>query len=274
MPAVFREANDIPVTCVNDVVITGLTEHQFSRQFQQIPMSIITLSVLQGLERGRHYPNLSVPVTIGREEDNSIQLNDERISRCHVKIQQDGSRIILTDLESTNGTRVNGLPVKMTVLRPGDLITLGRCVLLYGSREEIYKHCHELHRKALETQCLKDPAADNPAPSQQPAGLPGGETINLFDEHGQPAIAFPGGRPPLPKTATLQSRSELADLLAYFHSQILRVLEARNLHPSAIATPQNEEVEDVARLPWPLWYVLLDLEADLAQYLKEVPEPD
>ena len=73
-------------------------------------MASITLQVLEGMERGTVFDDLQTPISIGREEDNMIRLNDERVSRFHVKIQQDGDRIILTDLESTNGTRVNGHP--------------------------------------------------------------------------------------------------------------------------------------------------------------------
>ena len=48
-------------------------------------MATITLRVLDGADRGRSYDELGTPVTIGREEGNSIQLNDERVSRFHVK---------------------------------------------------------------------------------------------------------------------------------------------------------------------------------------------
>ena len=60
------------------------------------------------------FHNLATPITIGREEGNLVQLNDERISRFHVKIQEDDGRLVVTDLDSTNGTRVNGTsPRKM-----------------------------------------------------------------------------------------------------------------------------------------------------------------
>ena len=75
--------------------------------------------------------------TIGREEGNSLRLNDERVSRFHAKIQADNDEIILTDLESTNGTRVNGNIVQIRRLRPGDRIGLGRSLLLFGSEQEI-----------------------------------------------------------------------------------------------------------------------------------------
>jgi len=262
-------------------------------------MATITLLALQGLERGQLFPNLKVPFTIGREEDNAIQLNDERISRCHVKLQEDEGHIILTDLESTNGTRVNGLPVKMTILRPGDLITVGRCVLLFGSEDEIRQHCHELHVKSLENQHLlpsdedlevvelaedapeeceveqggESVFQDRPTPPRQISGDVRDEYFELFDEHGQPTVPFPSGRPPLPTAESLHSRSALADLLAYLHSRILQIAQARDS-----AAPSLEVLKEQSRhgavIPWPLWHQLLNLESELAQYLKEISEPE
>ena len=61
-------------------------------------MSGITLRVLDGADRGRVFQNLPLPITIGREEGNAIQLNDERVSRYHIKIQEDHTRLVITDL--------------------------------------------------------------------------------------------------------------------------------------------------------------------------------
>src|SRR5579871_4911702 len=105
-----------------------------------VAVARITIQVLEGFERGRIFGELPTPVTIGREEDNTIQLNDERVSRFHVKIQEDAGRVILTDLESTNGTRINGHPVQMRVLQFGDQMSIGRSLLLFGSPQQIDEH--------------------------------------------------------------------------------------------------------------------------------------
>ncbi len=98
-------------------------------------MQTITLRVLQGADRGRVFDGLRTPVTIGREEGNVVQLNDERISRYHVKIQEDDGRLVVTDLDSTNGTRVNGHSCNLKILRNGDTISVGRTILLVGNRD-------------------------------------------------------------------------------------------------------------------------------------------
>jgi pSer/pThr/pTyr-binding forkhead associated (FHA) protein len=96
-------------------------------------MATVTFQVIDGVDKGRIFRDLPVPVTIGREEGNIVRLNDERVSRFHAKVQLDDSDIILTDLESTNGTRVNGSVIQIRRLRPGDRITVGRSLLLFGS---------------------------------------------------------------------------------------------------------------------------------------------
>src|SRR6266481_7215960 len=97
----------------------------------------VTVQVLDGVDKGKVFRGLPVPLTIGREEGNLLRLNDERVSRFHAKVQQDAGDLILTDLESTNGTRVNGHVVQIRRLRFGDRIALGRSLLLFGSDEQI-----------------------------------------------------------------------------------------------------------------------------------------
>src|SRR5947199_540369 len=100
-------------------------------------MPLVTFRVLEGIDKGRIFRDLPTPVTVGREEGNMLRLNDARVSRFHAKVQFDNNEVILTDLESTNGTRVNGNVVQIRRLRPGDRIGLGRSLLLFGSEQEI-----------------------------------------------------------------------------------------------------------------------------------------
>ena len=81
-------------------------------------MVLITLRIIDGSDRGRVFADVPTPLTIGREEGNHIQLNDERISRFHLKIQEDQHKIVLTDLQSTNGTKVNGESVQLWICGP------------------------------------------------------------------------------------------------------------------------------------------------------------
>ena len=107
-------------------------------------MPRLTLRVLDGADRGRTFLNLEPPVTIGREEGNTIQLNDERVSRYHAKIQTDHENVVLTDLESTNGTKVNGEDVQLRNLRFGDVVQVGRTVMVFGTREQISQRLKDI----------------------------------------------------------------------------------------------------------------------------------
>src|SRR6188472_3875640 len=129
-------------------------------------MARITLRVLDGADRGRVFDGLTTPITIGREEGNTIQLNDERVSRFHVKIQEDQNKIVITDLESTNGTKVNGEDIQLRILRYGDIISLGRSVLLFGSREQIADRLASLRGEGADSK-----SGTEPRPSDQAGAL-------------------------------------------------------------------------------------------------------
>lgn len=100
-------------------------------------MEAVTLRIIDGSDRGKLFGELSFPVTIGREDGNSVELNDERVSRFHLKIFRESGNTVLADLGSTNGTQINGETVHLWILRPGDLIQIGKTLLLYGTKSEI-----------------------------------------------------------------------------------------------------------------------------------------
>ena len=65
------------------------------------------------------------PVTIGRLADCDIPVSEESVSRRHAEVRRRGSDIVVVDLGSTNGTKVNGAGVKERRLADGDEITVG-----------------------------------------------------------------------------------------------------------------------------------------------------
>ena len=77
------------------------------------------------LPDGTRVPLADEPVTIGRMADCAIVLTDESVSRRHAEIRRAGSNIVVVDLGSTNGTKVNGAGVKERRLTDGDEITVG-----------------------------------------------------------------------------------------------------------------------------------------------------
>ena len=79
------------------------------------------------------------PVVVGRDPGCNIPLQDLGVSRRHVMISPtSGGEFVLTDLESTNGTRVNGMPVaQKCVLRDGEKIIVGGTVLRFGLADQM-----------------------------------------------------------------------------------------------------------------------------------------
>ncbi len=65
-------------------------------------------------------------ITLGRSPENAIQIDDPSVSGRHARLEIAEGEYHLKDLESTNGTRVNGQPIQSILLRPGDRIRLGK----------------------------------------------------------------------------------------------------------------------------------------------------
>ena len=75
---------------------------------------------------------LGTMCTIGRSDGNTIQVGDKRASKHHAEIRYEGGQFILRDLESANGTLLNGEYVlKPVVLQHDDEVVIGRTMLLY-----------------------------------------------------------------------------------------------------------------------------------------------
>jgi catechol 2,3-dioxygenase-like lactoylglutathione lyase family enzyme len=70
-------------------------------------------------------------LTIGRLPESAIVVNDPNASRRHAEIRRVGSEVLVVDLNSTNGTRVNGAPVKERKLADGDQVVIGTTVLRF-----------------------------------------------------------------------------------------------------------------------------------------------
>jgi pSer/pThr/pTyr-binding forkhead associated (FHA) protein len=236
-------------------------------------MALVTIQLIEGLERGQVYSNLSTPVTIGREDDNVIQLNDERVSRFHAKIQEDDGRLILTDLDSTNGTRVNGNPIQMRVLQPGDHVSIGRCLLIFGSKEDIEKRFSQSRYNtrgqggpANQTVSAAEDEFLHDDPVTSHAGTPG---ASLPGAEGELQKLFPEGAPPVPTGLKPLQLAQISDLVAYVHEQIRIVVQT--------AYEDANQYSDAAQtmcIDWPYWQQLLQLERELAVCLKRLAEPE
>lgn len=218
-------------------------------------MNAITLRVLDGSDRGRIFQNVAPPVTIGREEGNTIQLNDERVSRFHIKIQEDNENLVLTDLESTNGTKVNGEEIQLRILRVGDMISVGRSVLLLGSRDDIAKRVNK----------LKSGSHSKNGDSK----LEYSEDVHDFAKKAKhdsklQARIYDVDPPELPSRLTPGQAAQLSEVMEFVHLQL------RELVSDIHADRKGEKIE----IDFDRWQHLLDLQARISEYLRQIGHPE
>jgi pSer/pThr/pTyr-binding forkhead associated (FHA) protein len=235
----------------------------------------VTFQVLEGIDKGRVFRDLIIPVTIGREEGNVLRLNDERISRFHAKVQYDDEDFILTDLESTNGTRVNGTVVQIRRLRIGDRVGVGRSLLLFGSSEEIAA------RVASDAGSMRPslPGGDSLKTGSGQASLApdqatlAGEVdmnpdfdLNLAEPvHVTRDAVFIGSSslPPLPQKLSPSQAARLAEILDFLHQGLTQATEHIE------AKDDNSQVI----LQYCDWQRVLAVQMLLARYLRMISEP-
>jgi pSer/pThr/pTyr-binding forkhead associated (FHA) protein len=72
-------------------------------------------------------------VMIGRDADNDIPIKAEYVSRHHAQVTVEQGACWIADLNSTNGTFVNGRRIKKRILRDGDTVQIGRHRLTYSN---------------------------------------------------------------------------------------------------------------------------------------------
>jgi predicted component of type VI protein secretion system len=233
-------------------------------------MRTVTFLVLEGVDKGRVFRDLNVPVTIGREEGNVLRLNDERVSRYHAKIQAEDGDIILTDLDSTNGTRVNGATIQIRRLRPGDQLLIGRSMLLFGTMEEI-----EARRQQAASPSAQGGGAQT-IRAEELAAAGGGKVAappapaRKADAVSSPLPTAPEWRardediPPLPTKLTGAQAARIAEVFDYLH---------RGLTSSVENIEANEDGTEV-KLGFNEWQTIQAVQMLLARYGRRVAEPD
>ena len=96
-------------------------------------MAGAVLVILNGEFEGMRYPLRAEETLIGRNPTTDVTLLDENISREHALIlfDTDGGTYTIEDLQSTNGTKVNGKGVRSQALAHGDEIQIGHTVFRF-----------------------------------------------------------------------------------------------------------------------------------------------
>jgi diguanylate cyclase (GGDEF)-like protein len=111
------------------------------------------LIVLAGSNVGEMYKLSSRESVIGRAQNTTIRLNDDGISRRHARVTQEGGDVFIEDLESANGTFVNGGVVTRHALQDGDKIRIGSTTIL---KFTYHDHLDESFQQQMYDAALRD----------------------------------------------------------------------------------------------------------------------
>lgn len=103
---------------------------------QYVELDRMELFVLGGPDRGAHLPLKGPQVSVGYGPSNDVRLRDESVSDQHLVLSETPGGVMVKDLGSTNGTRLNDVPVVEALVKPGSDITLGDSVVRFQPRRE------------------------------------------------------------------------------------------------------------------------------------------
>ncbi|QDV29127.1 Sensor protein ZraS [Planctopirus ephydatiae] len=195
-----------------------------------------------------------------------MRLLDTEVSRTHAAIERDGEKFVLKDRNSSNGTFVNGSPIKSRILKPGDQIQIGRTILQFlqgdpansrraADRVELLHQADGTDRSSIVGQMALTgglPLKDVPAAisSNENARMQATMNLQMLYRISEEAV-----RPSSSMTQILQRMLDLAieTLGADRGCVLLRDAETETLHPIAVGFrgQENSSPEDVPTLGRP-----------------------
>lgn len=96
-----------------------------------------TIRVKTGPNKGKNYDLADTPLTVGREDNQVIQILDQGVSRAHAEIFRLGEMCFIRDLNSTNGTFVNDVKITEESLKAGDEMLIGTTILVFEDNARV-----------------------------------------------------------------------------------------------------------------------------------------
>jgi hypothetical protein len=142
-----------------------------------------------------------------------------------------------------------------------DQVLIGRCLLLYGSPEEIAARARNGSRHQPWPQGDQTVAARSDSDIQDEP--PFASEADLMED------PFPQGPPELPQNLSAVQAAQLSDLCSYIHSRVLRVLLSAEEDISATKGPTGERM----LVTLEAWHELQELQMQLSTYLKGIADP-
>ena len=188
------------------------------------------LIALSGPLAGNSFTLEGKSTTIGRESGSDILLEAAWISRQHCRVDKVDGGFRVVDLDSHNGTNVNGVPINERLLRGGDQISLGGASFLF------------VHSEVETSGALKLELDDSPIPdrttvqrARRGSGLdradpPGGSTRDARRAHQARSELLLGGE--LPRSRRREEEELILDAISRSSGSITEAAKILALHPN------------------------------------------
>ena len=116
---------------------TGMTTTFFAAQHSHTQLRRAMLKVKAGPDQGMQIQVARSRITIGRSGVNDMTLSDTSVSGTHIELVLGDKGVVVHDLDSTNGTMVNGVRVREAYVEPGSVISIGKTDVEIVAADEV-----------------------------------------------------------------------------------------------------------------------------------------
>jgi diguanylate cyclase (GGDEF)-like protein len=122
---------------------TRITKVQVVRPRQEVGEACLVLIYPPGPDMGKRFPLSKDEIVLGRGGDCDIQVDRDSVSRKHARVFRTGDDWLIEDLNSTNGSYVNDVPIQRSPLRDNDYLKIGAAIFKFLSGTGVEASYHE-----------------------------------------------------------------------------------------------------------------------------------
>src|SRR5712691_4212889 len=121
---------------------TRITKVQVVKPAKEAGEACLVLIYPPGPDMGKRFALQRSEIVLGRGADCDIQVDRDSVSRRHARVYRTGEQWSVEDLQSTNGSYVNDVPVTQAVLRDADFLKIGAAIFKFLSGSGIEASYH------------------------------------------------------------------------------------------------------------------------------------
>jgi two-component system, cell cycle response regulator len=122
---------------------TRITKVQVVKPAKEMGEACLVLIYPPGPDMGKRFPLARSEIVLGRGADCDIQVDRDSVSRRHARVFRTGENWSVEDLQSTNGSYVDDVPVTKSVLRDGNFVKIGAAIFKFLSGASVEASYHE-----------------------------------------------------------------------------------------------------------------------------------